>query len=198
VFQRRHWSGPSEASTAPPPARDRHERQRGDASTSAPSELRATIRAAAIASHKRAILPAAVGMSVRPFPTRYPSCVLIALHVRRFVSRAALPAAATPVTPSRLPRLDKRVLLGDRTTTTPGREDVGDRHPCMKQHVPYTQVHRSRRSTKSEQRPFRLLTLSCICMGAVGRGQGSVAAFRAASLLLVALRSRDLDRARCS
>jgi hypothetical protein len=59
------------------------------------------------------------------------------VHVRRFVSRAALPAVTTPVTPGSLPHLDERVLFGDRTTTTPRREEVGDRHSCMKQRVPY-------------------------------------------------------------
>jgi len=77
-------------------------------------------------------------MRVRPFPTRYPGRALIVVHVLRLVSPAALPAVTTPVVPSSLPRLDERILFGDRTTTTPPRENLGDRHSCVKQRVPDT------------------------------------------------------------
>ena len=156
-----------DASTAPPPTRDRQERQPCDASTSATSQSPAPVRAGARAFIRRATA-SAIGMSVwplrmsvRPLPARQPRRVLTVLHMRNGVSQIALPASLTALGPGGLPRLDERVLLGDGTTTTPGPENLADQSRHVKNRILSVSDHRFIRPEKSAQGPFGLFISSC-------------------------------------
>ena len=176
LFPRRCVFEPSGASTAPPPTRDRQERQPCEASTSATSQSREPVRAGAKASIRRATASAAIGMSVwplrmsvRPLPARQPRRVLIVLHLRNGVSQIALPASMTALGPGRLPRLDERVLLGDGTTTTPGPDDLADQSRHVKNRILSVYDNRPIRPEKTEQGPFVFEADQLVGNGAAGK-----------------------------